>query len=55
MIEQNKTSSVNTVAKIILLIIGIIIIGVIIKGKKINQKYPDENYIVDRVKRNPYD
>jgi hypothetical protein len=55
MIEQNKTSSVNTVAKIILLIIGIIIIGVIIKGKKINQKHPDENYIVDRVKRNPYD
>jgi hypothetical protein len=55
MIEQNITSAINTVVKIVLLIIGIIIIGVIIKGKKMNQRHPDENYIVDRVKRNPYD
>ena len=53
--EQNKISAVNTFAKIVLLLIGILIVAVIIKGKKMNQKHPDENYIVDRVKRNPYD
>ena len=53
--EQNKISAVNTFVKIVLLLIGILIVTVIIKGKKMNQKHPDENYIVDRVKRNPYD